>query len=250
MNQFINSMPALIPDYELEDPHLLDRHSSPIIAAPIPEELEGGWQDELKGGWQDGLDQELDEGYQNLLDQKFYSDYQPLAYELLFVGRFLSKDFHCAVEEPSRDLPLELLDYASHAGSTVKRQMRKFVRLYDVENRRMQILTSNILSKHPELKLLLMKYAVSQEIEILQQEQEELVPLILCLMQWFKGASLEVLEGLEELLIVWINHFHDIMLMREVGICLFHHPVLASALQGFVASQICSHFAVSNKFIT
>ncbi|KAL7021506.1 hypothetical protein ACKWTF_011901 [Chironomus riparius] len=53
LDLFINSMPALIPDYEHEDAHLLDRHSCPIISAPIPDELEGGWQDELEGGWQE-----------------------------------------------------------------------------------------------------------------------------------------------------------------------------------------------------
>ncbi|KAL7021507.1 hypothetical protein ACKWTF_011902 [Chironomus riparius] len=106
----------------------------------------------------------------------------------------------------------------------------------------MQSPTSNILRKHRELELFVTGYVVSQEIEKLQQEQKELVPLIFHLLQWFKGASLEVLEDLEELLIVYINYFHEIMLLSEIGIFLFNHPFLASELQGVFASQISSHF--------
>ena len=147
-------------------------------------------------------------------------------------------------EKPSLgNLPHDLMKQASKEDSSIKRGIREFLRMHNVDSGRLRLSRRNFIKQHPELHLVFIKFLVLRDMRNFLAKQDELFAFFWFLVEWFEDAGLEMLLELEDFFVLYHENHNNIYLQREVSIFMFHHQSLASEMNRFVASHL--HYLVS-----
>lgn len=77
------------------------------------------------------------------------------------------------------------------------------------------------------------------------QEQQNLIPLMYHISEWFQDASLEIWIDLQEFLELYVQQYDNVNLLYEVSAFLYYHPELADEILQF--SQNTLHQLVSQN---